>query len=44
MCDGTGRVIAGCECCREDATERFDGLMLCAAHAAEQKADAEAVA
>ena len=44
MCDGTGQVIAGCECCREDATERFDGLMLCAAHAAEQKADAEAVA
>jgi hypothetical protein len=44
MCDGTGEVIAGCECCREDATERFDGLMLCAAHAAEQKADAEAVA
>jgi hypothetical protein len=44
MCDGTGQVIAGCECCREDATERFDGLMLCPAHAAEQKADAESVA
>ena len=44
MCDGTGEVIAGCECCREDATERFDGLYLCAAHAAEQKADAESVA
>ena len=44
MCDGTGQVIAGCECCREDATERFDGLYLCAAHAAEQKADAESVA
>ena len=44
MCDGTGEVIPGCECCREDATERFDGLYLCAAHAAEQKADAESVA
>jgi hypothetical protein len=44
MCDGTGEVTAGCECCREDATERFDGLYLCAAHAAEQKADAESVA
>jgi len=44
MCDGTGEVIAGCECCREDATERFDGLLLCEVCAAEQKADAESVA
>jgi hypothetical protein len=40
MCDGTGEVIAGCDCCREDATERFDGLLLCELCAAEQKADA----
>jgi len=40
MCDGTGEVIAGCECCREDATERFDGLLLCELCAAEQRADA----
>ena len=40
MCDGTGEVIAGCECCREDATEFWGGLYLCTAHAAEQRADA----
>jgi DnaJ-class molecular chaperone len=40
MCDGTGEVIAGCACCREDATERFDGLLLCELCAAEQRADA----
>jgi hypothetical protein len=40
MCDGTGEVIAGCDCCREDATEQFDGLLLCELCAAEQKADA----
>lgn len=39
-CDGTGEVIAGCECCRSDAVEVFDGLMLCGACAAEQRADA----
>jgi len=44
MCDGTGEVIAGCDCCREDATEFWGGLYLCTAHAAEQKADAESVA
>ena len=44
MCDGAGEVIAGCACCREDATERFDGLLLCEVCAAEQKADAESVA
>jgi hypothetical protein len=44
MCDGTGEVIAGCDCCQEDATERFDGLLLCEVCAAEQKADAESVA
>ncbi len=40
MCDGTGEVIAGCACCQEDATERFDGLLLCELCAAEQRADA----
>ena len=40
MCDGTGEVTAGCECCREDATEFWGGLYLCTAHAAEQRADA----
>jgi hypothetical protein len=40
MCDGTGEVIPGCECCRDDATEMFDGSYLCAAHAAEARADA----
>jgi hypothetical protein len=39
-CDGTGEVVVSCECCREAASERFDGLMLCAAHAAEQRAEA----
>jgi len=43
MCDGTGEVIAGCECCREDAVEIFGGLYLCAVHAAEARADAESV-
>ena len=43
-CEGTGEVIAGCDCCREDATERFDGLLLCELCAAEQRADAESVA
>ena len=37
MCDGTGEVIAGCECCREDATERFDGLLLCEVCAASRR-------
>src|SRR4029079_3116015 len=40
MCDGTGQVIAGCECCREDAVEIFDGSYLCEQHAAEARADA----
>jgi hypothetical protein len=40
MCDGTGEVIAGCACCQEDATERFDGLLLCELCAAEQRAEA----
>jgi hypothetical protein len=39
-CDGTGEVIAGCACCREDATEWVDGATWCPVHAAEQKADA----
>jgi len=39
-CDGTGEVVVSCECCREAASERFDGLMLCAAHAAEARAEA----
>ena len=40
MCDGTGEVIAGCACCQEDATERFDSMYLCELCAAEQRADA----
>jgi DnaJ-class molecular chaperone len=46
MCDGTGEVIPECNGwkCREDATEWVDGATWCPVHAAEQKADAEAVA
>ena len=39
-CSGTGEVIAECQCCSRDAVEVFDGLTLCAACAAEQRADA----
>jgi len=41
-CGGTGEVIPECNGwkCREDATEWVDGATWCAAHAAEQKADA----
>ena len=39
-CEGTGEVIAECECCSRDAVEVFDGLKLCSVCAAEQRANA----
>jgi hypothetical protein len=39
-CEGAGEVVAGCECCRDDAVEFFDGSFLCEQHAAEARADA----
>ena len=43
-CEGTGEVVAECECCSRDAVTVFDGLKLCATCAREQMADAESVA
>ena len=39
-CEGSGEVVPGCACCACNAVEMFDGMHLCAAHAAEQRADA----
>ena len=39
-CDGTGIETLHCDGCRNEATEMFDGAPWCAAHAAEQRADA----
>ena len=38
-CEGTGEVVASCECCQRDAVEAFDGLMLCSVCAEEQRLD-----
>ena len=38
-CEGTGEAVASCECCQRDAVEAFDGLMLCAVCAEEQRFD-----
>jgi RecJ-like exonuclease len=38
-CEGTGEVVASCECCSRDAVEVFDGLMLCSVCAEEQRLD-----
>jgi DnaJ-class molecular chaperone len=39
-CEGTGEVVAECECCSRDAVTVFDGLKSCGSCAAEQRADA----
>ena len=38
-CEGTGEVIAECQCCSRDAVEVFDGLNLCGPCAEEQRLD-----
>ena len=39
-CEGTGEVVAICECGSRDAVEVFDGMKLCSVCAEEQRADA----
>ena len=40
LCEGSGEVVPGCQCCACNAVEMFDGMHLCASCAAEQRKDA----
>ena len=39
-CDGTGEVVVSCECCRGEASEVVDDVMLCRDCAEEQRHEA----